>query len=112
MVWIHGGGWQFGSPSYESGAALAAHGDVVVVAITYRLNIFGFLFGNWGLFDQLEALRWVQANIDAYGGDRNNVTIFGESAGSWSCESLLCTDLSTGLFHRAICQSGSIKCKL
>ena len=109
MVWIHGGGWAFGSPTYENGAVLAGFGDVVVVSISYRLHILGFLFGNWGLFDQLEALRWVQNNVGEYGGDKNNVTIFGESAGSWSCEALLCTKLSTGLFHRAICQSGSIK---
>ena len=89
------------------------------MAVSYRLSILGFLFGNWGLFDQLEALKWVQgtslilnffknfksfelekANIDAYCGDANNVTIFGESAGSWSIESQLVTEKSTGMFEK------------
>jgi carboxylesterase type B len=65
---------------------LSAHGDVIVVNITYRLGFFGFLFGNWGLFDHLEALKWVQDNVSAFGGDKNNVTIFGQSAGAWSVE--------------------------
>jgi len=109
MVFIHGGAWQFGNAEMTNGSALAVHGDVVVVAISYRLAVLGFLFGNWGLFDQVEALKWVQENIDCYGGDKNNVTIFGESAGSWSVESHLVSDKSAGLFHRAICQSGCIK---
>jgi len=109
MVFIHGGAWQFGSAGMVNGQALAAHGDVVVVAISYRLSILGFLFENWGLFDQLEALKWVQANIGSYCGDADNVTIFGESAGSWSVESHLVSNKSAGLFHRAICQSGCLK---
>ena len=75
------------------------------------LALFGFLFGNWGLFDQVCGLEWVKENIECYGGDPNNVTIFGESAGSWSVEALLCSPRATGLFHRAIGQSGSLKCK-
>ena len=109
MVFIHGGAWQFGSAEMIYGQALAAHGDVVVVCISYRLAVLGFLFGNWGLFDQLEGLKWVQQNIGAYCGDKDNVTIFGESAGSWSVESQLVTDKSKGLFHKAICQSGCLK---
>ena len=109
MVWIHGGGWSMGSAELYSGSVLSAYGDVVVVVISYRLGVPGFLFGNWGLFDQLEALKWVQSNIASYGGDPDKVTIFGASAGSWSVEALLCSKLSTGLFHRAIGQSGCLK---
>ena len=60
MVWIHGGAWQFGSAEMQNGAALAKCGDVIVVALSYRLGVFGFLFGNWGLWDQIEGLKWVQ----------------------------------------------------
>ena len=60
------------------------------------MNVFGFLFGNWGLFDQIEALKWVQENIECYGGDKSNVTLFGQSAGSWSVEALLCSGI--GIF--------------
>ena len=74
--------------------------------------LFGFLFGNWGLFDHVCGLEWVKENIESYGGDPNNVTIFGESAGSWSIDALLCSPRASGLFHRAIGQSGSLKCKL
>ena len=76
------------------------------------LALFGFLFGNWGLFDHVCGLEWVKENIECYGGDPNNVTIFGESAGSWSIDALLCSPKASGLFHRAIGQSGSLKCKL
>ena len=109
MVWIHGGHFQFGCGEQEDPTVLSAFGDVVVVSICYRMNVFGFLFGNWGLFDQIEALKWVRDNIGDYGGDNTNVTVFGQSAGAWAVESLLCTDLSQGLFHKAICQSGCIK---
>lgn len=121
MVWIHGGGFVGGSgsgPFYE-GTALAQKG-VVVVTINYRLGIFGFFAhpelsaeaasgtsGNYGLSDQIEALRWVQRNISAYGGDPHNVTIFGESAGSWAVSLLVATPKSQGLFHKAIGQSGA-----
>lgn len=81
------------------------------VKILISLALFGFLFGNWGLFDQVCGLKWVNENIESYGGDPNNVTIFGESAGSWSVEALLCSPKASGLFHRAIGQSGSLKCK-
>ena len=75
------------------------------------LGVFGFLFGNWGLFDHVCGLEWVKENIECYGGNPDNVTIFGQSAGSWSIESLLCSPKASGLFHRAIAQSGCLKCK-
>jgi para-nitrobenzyl esterase len=122
MVWIHGGGLIVGSPTTLStdGAALAKKG-VVVVSVNYRLGVFGFLAhpelsqesprhasGNYGLLDQLAALQWVQKNIEVFGGDRGNVTIFGESAGSWSVNLLVASPLGKGLFHRAIGQSGAL----
>lgn len=121
MVWIHGGGWTRGSgsnPVYD-GAALAKRG-VVLVTINYRLGAFGFLAhpeltkeskqgvsGNQGILDSLAALRWVNRNIAKFGGDPNNVLIFGESAGSWSVNVLIATPLAKGLVHRAIGQSGA-----
>jgi para-nitrobenzyl esterase len=121
MVWIHGGGFVAGSgaSALYRGRALAARGDVVVVTINYRLGILGFLAhpgladpdaggaaGNWGLLDQVAALSWVHDNIPAFGGDPNNVTIFGESAGGMSVADLLAVPGARGLFHRAIAQSG------
>jgi para-nitrobenzyl esterase len=116
MVWIHGGAFVFGSgsqPMYD-GRHLAARGDVVVVTINYRLGVFGWLHdealgatGNQGLLDQVAALRWVQAEIEGFGGDPDNVTIFGESAGSISISALLAAPQATGLFHKAILQSGA-----
>ena len=120
LVWIHGGGnvngWSF-EPNYR-GAALAAKG-VVVVSIQYRLGVFGFLAhpalsaessagssGNYGILDQIKALRWVQRHIRGFGGDPNNVTLFGESAGAGNIAYLLLSPLANGLFHRAISQSG------
>jgi para-nitrobenzyl esterase len=121
MVWIHGGGFVNGSGAkpYYDGAALARAG-VVVVTINYRLGAFGFFChpalaaessahasGNYGLMDQLAALRWVGRNIAAFGGDSGNVTIFGESAGAVSVLTLMTLPAAQGLFHRAIAQSGS-----
>jgi para-nitrobenzyl esterase len=121
MVWIHGGGFQAGSGSEprQDGEQLAKLG-VVVVNINYRLGVFGFLAhpeltqesghnasGNYGLLDQVAALRWVQRNIAAFGGDPKNVTIFGESAGSFSVCGLMATPLTRGLFQRAIGESGA-----
>jgi para-nitrobenzyl esterase len=120
MVWVHGGGFTGGSGAMAlySGGRLAARGDVVVVTINYRLGILGFLAhpdladqesgaaGNWGLQDQVAALRWVQDNIEAFGGDPATVTVFGESAGSMSVADLLALPAAEGLFRRAICQSG------
>lgn len=121
MVWIHGGGYFCGtatSPMYF-GDRLAANGDVVVVTINYRLNAFGFLAheafageephhstGNYGTLDQVAAVQWVHDNIHGFGGDPDNVTLFGQSAGGWSVCTLLATPLAGGLFHRAILESG------
>jgi para-nitrobenzyl esterase len=114
MVWIHGGanrsGWSF-EPNYR-GEALAARG-VVVVSVAYRVGIFGF-FGhpqldgatNFGLKDQLAALRWVREHIAAFGGDAANVTLFGESAGAADIGYLMISPEARGLFRRAISQSG------
>ena len=122
MVWIPGGG-NFGGTSNTpamDGERLARHG-VVVVTTNYRLSILGFLAhpalskesahevsGNYGLLDRIAALRWVQANIRQFGGDPGNVTIFGESAGSFDVSFLMVSPLAKGLFHRAIAQSGAV----
>jgi para-nitrobenzyl esterase len=119
MVWIHGGGFNWGSgslPQYD-GEALAQKG-VVLVTLNYRLNVFGFLAhpelsresphhvsGNYGALDQLAALRWVRENIAAFGGDPNKVTIFGESSGAASVGRLMASPLAKDLFVRAIAES-------
>ena len=120
LVWIHGGGLFVGDGSMvaNDGTALASRG-VVVVTINYRLGALGYLThallreesghsasGNYGLLDQVAALQWVQRNIEAFGGDPGRVTIFGESAGSWSVNYLMATPLASGLFAGAIGQSG------
>ncbi|HSE04277.1 MAG TPA: carboxylesterase family protein, partial [Methylomirabilota bacterium] len=121
LVWIHGGAFVLGSGSQTlyDGATLARRGDVVVVTINYRLGALGFLrardrfgarlpaTGNEGLLDQVAALEWVRDEIEAFGGDPGNVTIFGESAGAMSCATLLGLPRARGLFHRAILQSGA-----
>ena len=115
MVWIHGGAFTIGSGSeeYYNGANLASRGDVVIVTINYRLGALGFLnlpaLGetNFGMRDQVAALKWVQANIANFGGDPNNVTIFGESAGGMSVASLMASPEAAGLFQKAIPQSGA-----
>ncbi len=120
MVWIHGGAFNFGAgslPEYD-GKNLAQKG-VVVVTINYRLGPLGFLVhpllsqesalatsGNYGLLDQIAALQWVQRNIAAFGGNPDQVTIFGQSAGSRSVSLQMISPLSKGLFHRAIAESG------
>lgn len=120
MMWIYGGGNLSGT-SHEipyDGANLARKG-AVVVSINYRVNVFGFLAhpalsaedengssGNYGLLDQIAALRWTQDNIEAFGGDPQRVTIFGESAGGLNVTYLMASPLARGLFHRAISQSG------
>jgi para-nitrobenzyl esterase len=113
MVWIHGGAFRTGagsSPMYD-GANLARRGDVVVVTVNYRLGALGFLAleelgeANWGVLDQVAALEWVRDEIEAFGGDPSNVTIFGESAGGKSVETLLATPHARGLLHKAIAQS-------
>jgi para-nitrobenzyl esterase len=119
MVWIHGGAFSIGSgstPTYQ-GEALAKNGDIVLVSFNYRLGLLGFLnlnkitagkipaLGNEGLLDQMAALRWVKGNIAAFGGDPDNVTIFGESAGGMSVACLMCMPAAAGLFHKAIIES-------
>ena len=118
MVWIHGGSNRAGSAGDTVKAALALRG-IVLVAIQYRLGIFGFLShralsaeahgasGNYGLMDQIVALRWVQDNIARFGGDPANVTIFGESAGAQDVGLLLAAPTARRLFARAILQSGT-----
>ncbi|MEW6184106.1 MAG: carboxylesterase/lipase family protein [Thermodesulfobacteriota bacterium] len=121
MVWIHGGAFRTGSgshPFYDS-PALSRRGDVVVVTINYRLGPLGFLnlneitkgripsTGNEGLLDQVAALKWVQENIETFGGDPENVTLFGESAGGASVGCLLTLPAARGLFQKAIPQSGA-----
>lgn len=121
MVWFHGGGYTRGSgniPIYD-GHNLAKKGDVVVVTVNHRLNIFGFAHvakhadarfatsGNAGLLDLVAALRWVRDNIAAFGGDPANVTIFGESGGGGKVSAMLAMPSAKGLFHKAIVQSGS-----
>uniref|UniRef100_A0A3B3U1M4 Carboxylic ester hydrolase n=1 Tax=Poecilia latipinna TaxID=48699 RepID=A0A3B3U1M4_9TELE len=113
MVWIHGGGLVMGAASQYDGSSFTAYENIVTVIIQYRLGILGFLStgdehakGNWGLLDQLAALRWVQENIEAFGGDPQSVTIAGESAGAISASILTLSPLSKGLFHKAIFQSG------
>lgn len=114
LVWIHGGAFATGTgrSRWYDGAALARRGDVVVVTINYRLGVLGFTHGlgpgsgNLGLLDQIEALRWVQANIAALGGDPGNVTVFGESAGAASIAAHLAASPSP-MFRRAVLQSGA-----
>lgn len=117
MVWIHGGGLSFGwSHQGDYDGTNFARSGVVLVSINYRLGALGFLAhpwlteeqgvsGNYGLLDQVAALRWVQRNIAAFGGNPDNVTIFGESAGGTSVQALMASPHSKGLFHGAIAQS-------
>ncbi|KYN22096.1 Esterase E4 [Trachymyrmex cornetzi] len=118
MIWIHGGGYLWGSgndtnvrPDY-----LMAK-NVILVSISYRLGAFGFLnlgheaaSGNQGLKDQVAALKWIKENIEVFGGDPNNITVFGVSAGSACTHFLTLSPLSKGLFHKAILQSGIVTC--
>ena len=121
MVWVHGGSFTHGSGrSVVYDGTRFARSGIVVVTINYRLNGFGFFAhpalsaespthtsGNQGLLDQVAALRWVQANIAHFGGDPNNVTLFGESAGAYSVADQLASPLARGLFQKAILESGS-----
>lgn len=116
MVWIHGGGFVNGSSStIFYGPDFLVEKDVILVSINYRLGIFGFLSlndpkvgipGNAGLKDQTMALKWIKANIEHFGGDPKNITIAGESAGGASIHYHLISELSKGLFQKAIVQSG------
>jgi len=119
MVWIYGGAWLGGGSSFPeyNGHALASK-DIVFVSFNYRVGRFGFFAhpalskefpdepkGNYGLMDQIAALKWIKENISAFGGDPNNVTNFGESAGGVSVEAMLQSPMAAGLFHKAISQS-------
>lgn len=122
MVWIYGGGWTNGSSSTPLtwGDRLATK-DVIVVSLNYRGGAFGFLAhpeltresgrgasGNYGLMDQIAALKWVQRNIASFGGDPKRITLFGQSAGSMSASLLMTSPLAKGLFHQVIGQSGGV----
>ncbi|XP_025131590.1 neuroligin-4, X-linked isoform X1 [Bubalus bubalis] len=114
MVYIHGGSYMEGTGNMIDGSILASYGNVIVITINYRLGILGFLStgdqaakGNYGLLDQIQALRWIEENVGAFGGDPKRVTIFGSGAGA-SCVSLLTlSHYSEGLFQKAIIQSGT-----
>ncbi|MEO7960268.1 MAG: carboxylesterase family protein, partial [Ginsengibacter sp.] len=122
MVWIHGGGFIAGASSEpRQDAGNLSKKGVLIVSLNYRLGIFGFFAhpaltkesghdasGNYGLLDQVAALQWVKNNIAAFGGDPENVTIFGESAGSFSVSALMASPLAKGLFKRAIGESGAL----
>jgi para-nitrobenzyl esterase len=121
MVWYHGGAFSYGSANTPrtAGANLARRGDVVVVTVNHRLNIFGFLYladlggeefahsGNAGVLDLVATLRWVHDNITNFGGDPGNVTIFGQSGGGGKVSTVLAMPEAKGLFHRAIVMSGA-----
>ncbi|KAL2094543.1 hypothetical protein ACEWY4_009262 [Coilia grayii] len=114
MLFIHGGSYMEGTGNMFDASVLAAYGNVIVVTMNYRLGVLGFLStndqsakGNYGLLDQIQALRWLNENIGHFGGDSERITVFGSGAGA-SCVSLLIlSHHSEGLFHRAIAQSGS-----
>ncbi|XP_075530986.1 acetylcholinesterase-like [Dermacentor variabilis] len=117
LIWIHGGGFTFGSANEAnySGAVLTAFAEVLVVSMNYRLSILGFLNanstdapGNVGLLDQVMALKWVQRNIEFFGGDPQQVTLFGESAGSMSVHAHIMSPMSERLFKRALLMSGTM----
>lgn len=119
MIWIFGGGFHIGGtdgPVYRGDAYVKK--DVIMVSIAYRLGIFGYLAhpelsresghgsGNYALYDQIAGIKWVKKNIAAFGGDPNNITVFGQSAGSRSIQGIICSTQANGLFQRAILQSG------
>jgi len=118
MVYLHGGAFTIGAGANYDPSLLAERQDRVVVTVNYRLGALGWLAhpefatdgqgggGNFGLMDQQAALRWVQQNIAAFGGDPGNVTLFAESSGAWSACHLMASPTSVGLFHRVILQSG------
>jgi para-nitrobenzyl esterase len=116
MVWLHGGTYVLGAGNDYDGSVLAARHQAIIVTVNYRLGPFGFLAlrglrtargssGNYGLEDQQAALRWVQSNISAFGGDPGNVTLFGESAGAGAVCMQIMSPLAAGLFHKAIMES-------
>jgi para-nitrobenzyl esterase len=121
MLWLHGGGFSFGASDdpISHGKLLAQKGDIVLVSVNHRLNILGFLdlsacgeeyehSGNVGMLDIVAAMNWIKQNIENFGGDPNNVTIFGESGGGGKVGTLMCMPPAKGLFHKAIIQSGTL----
>ena len=120
MVWIHGGAYSNGTSNENlvDGVRLCKRGDVVVVGVNHRLNVFGYLYlaeiggkkytesGNAGMLDLVLALQWVRSNIVEFGGDPNNITIFGQSGGGAKCATLSAMPVARGLFHRIITESG------
>ena len=124
MVWVHGGSNVGGSSRIYYPGNLAVQQDVVVVTINYRLGLFGWFShpslravadsrldksANFGLLDIIQALKWVGRNIEAFGGEPDNITLFGESAGAMNSVALLYSPLASGLFHKVIAQSGSLR---
>lgn len=123
MVWLHGGGFQTGSAIEQlvyDGTNLSRKGDIVVVSVNHRLNMLGFLdlsaygdkyrySGNVGTMDMVAALKWIQENITAFGGDPDNVTLFGQSGGGAKILVLMTTTAARGLFHKSIIQSGAVE---
>lgn len=118
MLWLHGGGFDSGTSAWNPGMGLAKK-DVVVVSINHRLNIMGFLdlsgvsekykhSGNVGMMDVVAALKWIHQNIHLFGGDAQNITVFGESGGGGKVGTLLCMPEAKDLFHKAIIMSGTI----
>ena len=120
MVWLHGGGFSTGSANEEGydGEALSSSGDVVVVSVNHRLNVFGYLdlsaYGdkykysaNVGMMDIVDSLKWIQENIEAFGGDPENVTVFGQSGGGAKVLALMTSPYAEGLFQKGIVQSGA-----
>ena len=114
MIWIHGGGFTIGQGTTMDGSILSLFGDVIVVAINYRLNVFGFLSvkpkllnGNYGMYDQQLAIKWIKENIMNFGGDPEKITIFGESAGGMLTTLQAIMPSNKGLFKRVIAESGS-----
>lgn len=119
LVWLHGGGFSTGTANDSSydGEALAKNGDVVVVSVNHRLNVFGYLdlsaydekykdSANVGMWDIIAALEWIQQNIEVFGGDPDNVTVFGQSGGGAKVLGLMSTPYAVGLFHKGIVESG------
>lgn len=122
MLWLHGGGFHVGSSSdpMTDGKALAQKGDVVMVSVNHRLNILGYLdlsaaspryaqSANAGILDVVKALEWIRDNIEQFGGDPSNVTIFGESGGGGKVGTIMCMPSAKGLFHKAIIMSGTLR---
>lgn len=118
MLWLHGGGFDSGTSAWDPGMCLAKK-DVVVVSSNHRLNILGFLdlstvsekykhSGNVGMLDVVAALKWIHRNIELFGGDPENITVFGESGGGGKVGTLLCMPEAKDLFHKAIIMSGTI----